>query len=273
MRGEISLITSALLMSTLSIFVRNINANALSITFLRFTTALMFISSFIFITKQKPKVRDLSLVQLSMFNLMTVIFYIYAIQKLEVATAALLLYMAPIYVLPLAWLSGEKVERITWIAIPVGLLGLYLMLTPYASVNLGLIFGVLAGICYAFVFHFSKEARKKHDPFEITFFNLLFSSLVLLPYFALFPPVFSFETMKWSVGLGLVPTAVPFVLFTYGIKYVKVQKAPLFALIEPLSASVIGFAVFGEILTQKQIIGAILIILSISLAWRKSEES
>ncbi len=266
MRGEAAIIASALMMSTVSIFVRNIDGDAISVTFLRFSSALMFLLIFAVLTRDFPRIRDRSLILLAMANLATVVCYISAIQEVEVATAALLLYMAPVYVLPIAALSGEKIERKTWIAVPLGIVGLYLMLSPYTEIKPGLALGVLSGISYALVFFYSKKAREKHSPLQISFFNLAFGSIVLLPYFLIRGARFS---LPWVLGLGLIPTAAPFLLFTYGIKYINVQRAPILALVEPLSATLIGYLYFAEVLAAKQVIGATLILASVALAWRE----
>jgi drug/metabolite transporter (DMT)-like permease len=268
MRGAAAMTAAAFLMSTVSVFVRNIEADALNITFLRLSTALVFVSVFVFATGQMPRVKDRSVVILAVFNVLTVFSYITAIRELEVATAALLLYMAPIYVLLFAWISGEKINRKTFIALPSGLLGLYLMLTPYPELDTGIFFGIISGLSYALVFYFAKKARMRHSSFEVTFFNLAFSTLILLPYFIVNPPINA--EIKWVVGLGLIPTAIPFFLFNYGIKYLKVQMAPIIALVEPLSAAIIGYIVFGEILSLYQIIGAAMILTSVAIAWSES---
>jgi|Deesub1362A_J573_1020465.scaffolds.fasta_scaffold00922_5 drug/metabolite transporter (DMT)-like permease len=270
MRGAIALTISGLMMSTLSIFVRNIQVDAFSMTFFRFSTALVFILAYMFITGQKPEIRDKLILLLAFFNLSTVVCYIGAIQMIEVATAALLLYMAPVYVLPVAWLVGERIERETWIAVPLGITGLYMMLTPYAEINIGLIAGLLAGLSYAAVIILIKKVSVKQTPVEITFFNLLLGSIALLPWIAMTNSTnqISLGEIPWIFGLGIIPTAIPFILFAYGVKYVKVQIAPVFALVEPLAASIIGLLVFGESLSILQIAGGALILSSISIAWR-----
>ncbi len=265
MRGELALTVSALLMSTVSIFVRHVGGDALVVTFLRFSSAFIFISLVSALMGEIPKKVDLPLLLLPLSSLATVVSYIYAIQTIEVATAALLLYMAPVYVIPISLLMGERIEYKTLLALPLGILGLYLMLSPYGGLSSGLIFGLLAGVSYAAVFILSKEARKMHSPLEITFMNLGIGSALLLPYFLLFGHV---SDPWWILGLGIVPTAVPFVLFSFGIKFVKVQRAPILALVEPLSASFIGYLYFGEILAAKQILGAAMIMVSVLLAWR-----
>ncbi|WP_290597877.1 MULTISPECIES: EamA family transporter [unclassified Archaeoglobus] len=263
--GSAAVATSALLMSTVSIFVRNLEGDALTITFLRFSSALLIIAFLCLLNHEIPKI-DRTLFSLAIFNLLTVVNYITAIQNLEVATAALLLYMAPVYVVPLSALMGEKVEVKTLIAVPLGIGGLYMILTPYAEINTGILFGIFSGVSYAFVFILSKEARKNHSPLQITFLNLGLGTIILLPYFFIFGTV---SNIWWVIGLGTIPTAIPFTLFAYGVKYVKVQRAPILALLEPLSAFVIGYLYFEEIMVWKQLIGAAMILSSVFIAWRE----
>ncbi len=264
MRGELALASAATLMSTVSIFVRAIEGDALSIAFLRMFSASLFLAAFAFATGRVPKL-SATLLALGAFNIATVSCYIAAIQGLEVATAVLLLYMAPIYVLPLSLLIGERIGRKSVAAIPLGIVGLYLMLSPYTEVTPSLILGLLSGICYAFVFILSKSARKRHDPLDLAIFNTAFGAIVLLPYYATHPASVSIAAL---LGIGLIPTALPFMLFAYGIKYVEAHRAPVISLIEPLSATLIGYAYFGEVLQPPQLAGAAMILTSVAIAWR-----
>lgn len=260
--GEMSIVLSAILMGTVAIFVRNTGGDPLSVTFLRLFFGFIAILPFCLKDIAPP---DRTLLGLAVLNFTTIASYITAIQNIEVAMAALLLYMAPVYVIPISMLMGERVEVKTLLALPLGLTGLYLMLTPYAELTPGIIFGIVSGFSYALVFVLSKEARKKHSSFRINFYNLGLGSAVLLPYFILLGSV---KSILWAIGLGIVPTAVPFLLFAYGMKYVKVQRAPILALVEPLCAGLVGYLYFGELLTLKQLIGGSMILAGVLIAWR-----
>ncbi|MCS7143401.1 MAG: DMT family transporter [Archaeoglobaceae archaeon] len=255
MRGEFAILFSAILMGTISIFVRNTGSDPLFVAFLRLSFATIFLLPFLLLTKNDLRITKLHLA-LAVFNLLTIVSYVNAIQQIEAGTAALLLYTAPIYVLMIAILRGENIERKTLISLPIGLFGLYFMLFPYAELNFGLISGIISGISYSIVFALTKKA-KHHSSFHITFFNVFFGALILLPYSLL---NFSEFSIPWALGLGLIPTAIPFTLFIYGVKRVKLQKAPIIALIEPVFAILIGFLYFGEILSDLQILGGILVI-------------
>lgn len=267
MRGEVAILCSALLMGTVSIFVRNVAGDAIFVTFLRLFFATLFLSIFGLLRKERLAISKTLLI-LALLNLLTIFSYISAIQSIEAGVAALLLYMAPLYVTILAYASGERIERSTILALPAGLLGLYFMLSAYLELKTGIIFGIVSGITYAFVFKFSKKAREFHSAFQISFFNVFFGSMILLPYFLIESESFS---ILWAMGLGLFPTAIPFLLFAYGMKQVKLQKAPLIALVEPMFAVVIGYVYFNEILSLRQIFGAILILSATAISLKRSE--
>jgi len=264
-----TVVIAAILMGSLSVFVRNLPLHPLQLTFFRFFIGFIFLSIFVAITRERIAVSKPKIVAgLVIANTITVASYIAAIQQIEAATAALLLYMAPIYVIPAAYFLGERIERYSWIALPLGILGLYLMLSPYGSFSIGLFFGLISGISYAAIFILMKKIRAVMSSLQITFVYLGFSSLLLSPSLVIFP--IQEVNILWLLGLGLIPTAIAFTLFNYGIKHCRMEQAPLFALVEPVAAGLFGFFIFGEMLTIKQLIGAALILTSVALAWKEN---
>lgn len=264
-----TVVIAAILMGSLSVFVRNLPLHPLQLTFFRFFIGFIFLSIFVAIARERIAVRKPKIVAgLVIANTITVASYIAAIQQIEAATAALLLYMAPIYVIPAAYFLGERIERYLWLALPLGILGLYLMLSPYGSFSIGLFFGLISGISYAAIFILMKKVRAFMSSLQITFVYLGFSSLLLFPSLVIFP--IQKINILWLLGLGLIPTAIAFTLFNYGIKHCRMEQAPLFALVEPVAAGLFGFFIFGEMLTIKQLIGAALILISVALAWKEN---
>ncbi len=263
---------SAVLMGSLAIFVRSIDANPLIVTFFRMAFGLMYLLPAIKLVRFSL-FKNLKVLSLSFVSLFTIVFYISSIQLVEMAVSALLLYMAPVYVILFMILRGENVGRASVFSLITALFGLYLLLSPYYSLNLGILFGIFAGLCYAGYFLLAKDVREFASSIEITFITLLISSVALAP-IALSFDILSVLKAKllWLLGLGLIPTAIPFILLNYGIKFCKKESAPIIALIEPVSAGIFGFLFFNEILTLKQLIGAILILSSVLVALKSGVE-
>ncbi len=262
-----AVVLAGILMGSLAVFVRNVGSNPVVVTFFRFAFGSVFLL---------PFVRDLKIVRfkpvlaVALVNLATVLCYIASIQTTEVATAALLLYMAPIYVTVYVWMRGEEVGRGSLAALPLAVIGLYLMLSPYGRLSYGITLGVLSGLFYAVLFILTKNVREFTSSVHLTFLSLSISTAILAPVvFVLFPgevaSVLS-NDFVWAILLGLFPTALAFTLFNYGIKFCRTEKAPILALVEPVSAGFFGYVVFGEVLSFKQTIGAGLILLGVALA-------
>jgi len=68
--------------------------------------------------------------------------------------------------------------------------------------------------------------------------------------------------------VGLVPTAIAYVLYLTGLKLIDATKASVFAIVEPLTAAVFGYLLLQETLSYDSILGFILIISSIVLLAR-----
>lgn len=262
-----AVVVAGVLMGSLAVFVRNVDANPVVVTFFRFAFGSIFLLPFV---KDLRVTRHGLVLAVAVTNLVTVLCYIASIQMIEVATSALLLYMAPVYVTLYVWLKGDEISRTSLSALPLAIFGLYLMLSPYGCLSVGLIFGLLSGIFYAGLFILIKRIREFMSSTHVTFLSLILSTAMLTPMVSLFfNEIVTAITQKiaWIFGLGLIPTALAFTLFNYGIKFCKTEKAPIFALVEPVSAGLFGYFVFGEILTIRQIIGAGLILFGVALAY------
>ncbi len=264
----IYVILGAIMMGTLPIFVRELSVqgmNAIQITSLRLLTGFIYLSVFYLVLGKKPKLRNWKFIFLiSVINTATILFYIKSIQVTKVATAALLLYMAPVYVVIFSFIIGEKISLKQLFAVVMGLIGLWFIISP--NEISGDVFGVLSGIFYAFYFLVMKRARSEMDSLSITFAYLGISSIFLSP-FALSP--IKLNQIIWVLGLGLIPTAFAFTIFNHGIKGCGASNSSLSALVEPLTVSVIGYVFFGEVLSIRQVLGGILILTSIFVILEK----
>ncbi len=261
---------SALLMGSLAVFVRNIDANPIVITFFRMTFGFFYL---IPLTKfvRFELFKNFKMISLALISLLTILFYISSIQLVEMAVAALLLYMAPVYVMLFVLLRGEDVSKFSVFSLILALTGLILLLSPYGTFSLGLIFGILSGFCYALYFIIAKDVRAFASSIDVTFVTLALSSLILSP--VAFTSINILKSkILWILFLGLIPTAIPFVLMNYGIKFCKRENAPIIALIEPVSAGMFGYMFFNEVLTFKQLLGAILILSSVLIVVKSGVE-
>lgn len=199
-------------------------------------------------------------------------FYFISIAQGSVAVAATLMYCAPVFVYIVSFALGlERPTAIKWAAIAVVMLGIALLTQVYdigaSSVTaIGAGAGLLAGLSYAvFIFGF-KYAAPHGSPQAIL--SIAFAVLAA----ALVWPADASETVAvlstpdWPLFaiLGVFGAGLSFVLYVIGLNHTAPAVAAIVAMVEPVTASLFGVVVLDEGLVGPQILGMVLILLTVT---------
>ncbi|MBW8349042.1 DMT family transporter [Bacillus sp. IITD106] len=197
--------------------------------------------------------------------------YFKAMNMMSISLAVMLLYTAPAFVAVLsAIFLKERVTKKKAFAVLTTIIGCTIIALAGKEIGgnwstLGFIIGLCSGLGYALYTIFGKIALRNYDSFIITFYTFFVSTLTLLPFFPYWKKAASLPLEAWiyMAGLGLFPTVVAYLLYTYGLKGIEGSIASILATVEPISAVVIGVTLYQEKLLLGQIIGAIMILSSI----------
>jgi len=199
-------------------------------------------------------------------------FYFLSIAEGSVAVAATLMYSAPVFVYLVSFAFGLERPTVWKIsAIAIVMVGVVLLTRIYdigaSDVTLlGVGSGLLAGLSYtAFIFGF-KYAAPHGSPQAIL--TLAFTVLVL----TLLVPSDGgqaaevLRTSDWPlfVALGVLGAGLSFVLYIIGLDDTEPAVASIVAMIEPATASLFGVVILGEQLSELQIIGMGLILVTVT---------
>lgn len=194
-------------------------------------------------------------------------------QLCSLAVAAVLLYIAPAFVVILsAILWRDKITKKKLLALIVSFLGCTFVSGVWSgklSVTLlGMLLGIGSGLFYGLYTIFSRYALAQYRPFTVTLYTFLFASLGAL--FVIRPAElaarFAAPGMLWfSLALVLCSTVAPYLLYTKGLAGMDGGKASILASIEPVTAAVVGVIAFGEPLTVWVILGLLCILGSINI--------
>ncbi len=199
-------------------------------------------------------------------------FYFLSIEKSSVAVAATLMYSAPVFVYLVSFTLGlEKSTPKKWVAIVIVMLGIVLLTQIYdtgaSDLNLlGVGAGLLAGLSYAaFIFGF-KYAAPHGRPQAIL--SIAFTVLVI---FLIWPSeinelkavIYSPDWLLFLV-LGVLGAGLTFILYIIGLNYTAPAVASIVAMIEPVTASLFGVFILSENLAGLQILGMVLILLTVT---------
>lgn len=189
--------------------------------------------------------------------------HFYAISKLDLGTAVMLNYTAPIFVVIFARLMlKEKTSGPVKIAIFTSFIGLYLLAAPQFETKwvpflLGLLSGIFAALAYVFI----RYSDEDESPYTIIFYFTAISTIGSLPLLKL--GFYWPNGMEW-IGLMGVTAGAFFgqVWLTNAIRSAPVSVVLPFGYLAPVFSSVIGIFFWGESLGMRSLFGGLLIIAS-----------
>jgi drug/metabolite transporter (DMT)-like permease len=174
------------------------------------------------------------------------------IKRASVAVAILLVYTAPIFLAVLApLLLPERRSRVALAALGISGPGIALIAlggeSDEGASAVAIATGLGAALTYALLIIGTKSVVRVLSPFTLAFWNYAVVSLVLLPFLAWIDRVLpSAEEWPAVLVLGALLTAVLGVLYVRTLRDVTAQAAGLLSYVEPVSASLLAWAILGE---------------------------
>ena len=205
--------------------------------------------------------------------------YFNAISLSSMSVAAVLLYTAPVFVtLMSALFFHERITPFKLFALVSTFAGCALVtgLLPLGqeSISFGtILFGLGSGFGYALYSIFSKFALEKYAPSTISFYSFLFCALFSLPISGLSQDLANFgcwQAWAGALGIGLLCCALPYVLYTDGLRFAEPGRAAILATIEPFVAAVLGILLYHEEVTPFKLLGMALILGAVLLLNKNS---
>jgi drug/metabolite transporter (DMT)-like permease len=242
-------------------------------------TTLAFTSLLIWLCLRHSALLKISITDLPYFLALGVLgigaaqfLYLFAISKINVAAAILLHYTGPVFVALYATLvQRQKIGIISILAIFGTLVGCFLVVGAYnlqllALNRIGIISGMFAAVSFAIYSVLSEYGIRKYTPWTVLLYGMLFAALI---WNVLHPPLeallhkYSPVQWGWIFFIGICGTVFPFGLYFEGIKRIRPTHASITATLEPISAGVIASIFLGEVMLPLQIIGGLIVVVSI----------
>ena len=130
----------------------------------------------------------------------------------------------------------------------------------------GILVGLASAFGYALYSIFSTYALKKYHSITITFYTFVLAALGTLPLShvsELAPMLQNPAVLLYGAGLGILACMFPYLLYTRGLTGVAASHASVMATVEPVVATIIGVAVFGDVMTAGKCSGIVLILAGI----------
>lgn len=277
-----SVILAGILWGVISIFIKKLSAagfDSLQICLIRMIVAA--ISVFVFLLIKSPSLLKINIKDIWMFigtGIISIVlfnsFYFYTMVNSEASVAVVLLYTSPVFIMILsAVIFKEKLTFKKLIALFSTVLGCVLvsgMLSgSHVLTTVTLFTGLASGLFYALYTIFGKFALKKYNTATVTAYTFLFGLIGSVPLgkpSALVSVISAdYCLLLWCIGIGIISTTLPYVLYTFGLNRMDSGKASILVAVEPLVGALLGIFFYNESHDALKIIGILLILLSIIL--------
>lgn len=178
---------------------------------------------------------------------------------------------APVWAGILGWVFRGERPGMRWVlATVLAVAGCALLVGAGAGIGVdpfGVLLALGAGLCYATFATASKNLLDSLPQAAVVAVTFSLGAVLL-------SPVLLFTDTTWlaeprglgvALELGLLATAVAYLLFAHGLRRVPVANAATLSLAEPLTAGLLGVVVLGEWLEPAGVAGAGLLMLGLVL--------
>lgn len=195
--------------------------------------------------------------------------YYAALTRIPVATALLIIYTSPLFVLAASALwDREPLRPGDVIAAVVTLAGAGLVVRAHGAGSLGFhAVGVMAAILSALTFAFyslwARRMAPRVSPWTGLTYSLGCAAVVWIPV----APPWIFLSAEHSPRMWLsfavvvvFGTLVPFGLYLAGLRWISAAHANITSTIEPVVAAAGAYVVLGEALAWPQLVGGLLVL-------------
>jgi drug/metabolite transporter (DMT)-like permease len=206
--------------------------------------------------------------------------YYYAIEKTSVATAIVLQYTAPVWVL--LYMLARKLQRPTiariiavimaviGIALAVGAVGLHAtgipipFLQPDFKVNVpGLVAAQLAALSFAFYNIYGRSLLDAYDRWKVLLYALVGVTifwLVINPPWKVFAAHYTWRQWTFMLVFAMSSMLLPFSLYFSGLRYLDPTRAIVTSCLEPIFAICFAATFVNEVLTGVQVLGVVVVL-------------
>ena len=200
-------------------------------------------------------------------------FYGYALHRIPISVAVILVYTAPAIVMLISVIFFK--EKFTWrkrLALGMIMTGCVfvtgILTEGVGHISLvGALMGLASGVCFALYSVFGAVLMKKYDAWSVMTYNFLFAFLVtafLVDIPQTMQKVVGNPVVLWlSLYFALFCGTIANLIYIKSLKHIEASRAAMLTTIEPLVTCVAGFVFFHESMGIIKLLGIAFIIVAI----------
>ena len=214
-----------------------------------------------------------TLLLLSFFYIISSVFLLWGYKFMPSGVATTIHFMYPVVTTVIMMLFfREKNSVVRTLAILMAIAGVYSL--SYSDSEgetdlLGVVIVLISAVGYAlYLVAVGQRKNQSLKGLKLTFYVFLFSTIILLAGMLStgnMHPIPDYTTAGNLLLLAIIPTIVSNLTLIEAIKYIGATRTSVLGAMEPVTAVVVGIAVFGETFTVSIAIGIMLIVSAVTI--------
>jgi len=217
--------------------------------------------------------------------------YYFAIQKTTVATAIVLQYVAPVWVL--LYMLARRLQRPTMLRISgvvLAVIGCALAVGELAARprfpwlgasgarynTAGVVAAELAAVSFAFYNVYGQHLLQIYQRWTVLLYSLLGAAvfwIVVNPPWKIAAQHYSGGQWLFMLVFSIASMLIPFSLYFAGLQYLDPTRAIVTACLEPVWAIVLTAMILGELVSPMQIVGIVVVLSATILVQRPDRKA
>jgi drug/metabolite transporter (DMT)-like permease len=209
-------------------------------------------------------------------------FYYVAIQRTNVATAIIVQYTAPVWVLLYVVARGQqKLTAQKVVAVALAVTGIALVIDPLGTTSgaalrldpYGIIAALLASFSFAFYNVGGHRILIRHDRWRVLVWTLTAAAafwLVVNPPWKIVAAHYSPAQWVFLFGFSMISVLGAFSLYFLGLEHLEPTRAIIASCLEPVFSILLAALLLGEVLRPIQTVGIVLVLSAIVIVERPS---
>ena len=218
-------------------------------------------------------------------------FYYLAIEKTTVATAIVLQYVAPVWVL--LYMLARRLQRPTLMRISGVVLAVigcafavgeiighssfpWLAVSGVRFSKVGVIAAELAAITFAFYNVYAQHLVQLYHRWTVLMYSLLGAAvfwIVVNPPWKIAAQHYSGGQWLFMLVFAITSMLIPFALYFSGLQYLDPTRAIVTACLEPVWAILLTAMILGELVSPMQVVGIVIVLAATILVQRPDRKA
>lgn len=202
------------------------------------------------------------------------IFYSNAVTLVGSVTGIMLMATGPIFTIIFCkFMFNEKLTNVKIFALVLASFGAGLLITEgnlsHLNFNyMGVVFGILSGLCYGIFPIFNKKIIEKFDPVRATVYSFGVASIFLMFFLNAnsLEKILDLDVIKIGLFYGLVPTLGSYIFYSRSMIYIPPSSAGIISLIEVPATTFVGILFLHEIVGFNKGMGIAIVLLGVFLS-------